>query len=176
MRADLLKPLVYTVQRSQHSVEGFCRLNLFWILFVIDKSVSPAFGRPVALPGTFYSNVMVPSIEALSAFNPHIHLAVDTQSSESCRSRHPSRYGALHFLNSLKLAKLMERVYILIQSQQGDEKVPLHELSVELNNWFEEALSVRTNPQFFPHHSAHESVGVVRRKERRSHILRIEAA
>ena len=50
---------------------GQKRLCLFWLLFIIDKSCSLAFGRPAFLPTTLHKNVPMPPRSFLLKFNPH---------------------------------------------------------------------------------------------------------
>lgn len=126
------------------------RLFLFWSLFVVDKSVSLAFGRPPFLSMQYYNQVPLPDREYLSRFSPH--LARQQQRMEPMRSppaNSSSQFGKFVFLQSVALAKVASRVTeflhnigrpILNVEQRGKEN---DRLILDLDNWYKQTHKVR---------------------------------
>ncbi|KAJ5895440.1 fungal specific transcription factor domain-containing protein [Penicillium taxi] len=80
------------------------QLFLFWSLFVTDKSVALAFGRPPALSSTYYQSLSLPDAIYFTDFAPHILLR--TRSNVSIESR----FGANFFVRAIALAHVRANI------------------------------------------------------------------
>lgn len=105
-----------------NSYDAIRKMNFFWSLFIVDKSVSLAFGRSPALPGHIYGKALetlrgFPNIADLNSFAPHTYMRVVPGSSDISYRSHSSLYGARHFQCSLLLSKLMEQTYNLVEDE-----------------------------------------------------------
>lgn len=80
-------------------------LALFWSLFIMDKTCSLAFGRPVFLAADTYRKVPEPLFSHLLRYQPHQHQLQNDQGSTSA-----STFGACFFSQSISLAKLTGHV------------------------------------------------------------------
>ncbi|OQE06566.1 hypothetical protein PENVUL_c017G03689 [Penicillium vulpinum] len=78
------------------------RLCLFWLLFLIDKSCSLAFGRPAFLPTALYQNVLLPDQCSLLKFKPHERAWFG----DGQASAHGTRFGAEIVTRCIQWAKL----------------------------------------------------------------------
>lgn len=105
-------------------------LCLFWSLFIIDKSVSLAFGCPSILPAASYKNVELPSTEQLSKYRPHLS-SIDVGNDMSPQVEF---FGAFHFVQCTKLAMIVGDIsdYFLLNDQR---KGRLLELKAKLDEW-----------------------------------------
>lgn len=77
------------------------RLTLFWVLFMVDKACSLAFGHPVLLPSLVYENVPLPDFQHLLKFCPRQGLVNIYFSQPSM-----STFGAHLFNQNIKLSRL----------------------------------------------------------------------
>ncbi|RAL08544.1 uncharacterized protein BO97DRAFT_353820, partial [Aspergillus homomorphus CBS 101889] len=104
------------------------QLCLFWLLFLMDKSCSLAFGRPAFLPTALYHNVPLPGQQTLLMFQPHTRInGVPT---------HPrvSQFGAQLLRCSMELAKLMGILADVLVN--GQPAAPCMELRSSVNAWY----------------------------------------
>lgn len=117
------------------------RVFLFWSLFVIDKSVSLAFGRPCALASTFYENLPVPDHIDFTDFAPHLRPC-----SEVSYGSFRSHFGALFFVQTIVLARLRGQVSDYLQSlrvlNQTVSTKMKKELERNLSDWYHETNKV----------------------------------
>lgn len=117
------------------------RICLFWSLFMLDKSLSLAFGRPPFLPGSFYDSVPVPGPDLLAKFKPH---KSGIESDNAQQNKEHDTFGTLYVLQSLKLSKIMGRISVDLQAGSGittdahamDSFIVT--LRNELDNWMRE--------------------------------------
>ncbi|PYI27435.1 hypothetical protein BP00DRAFT_405016 [Aspergillus indologenus CBS 114.80] len=90
------------ISSSQGSFESRQHhLCLFWLLFLMDKSCSLAFGRPAFLPTALYHHVPLPDESTLLMFQPH------TRMHGTEIPQRVSHFGAQMLRCSIELAKLM---------------------------------------------------------------------
>ena len=125
------------------------RLCLFWLLFMIDKSCSLAFGRPAFLPTALYCNVPPPDDHFLLKFHPHDCTALGNSQAPS----QTSTFGAVFFSRSVEIAKLTGRILdVLATSESFLAKTNLRS---ELEAFYEDTYQVRHFPlpeQSFKYH------------------------
>jgi hypothetical protein len=123
------------------------RLFLFWTLFIIDKSMSLAFGRPPAMSGSYYEHVPIPDMRQLMAFSPHVR-------SSSNEKTMASTFGAIFFLRGLALAKITGHALDLLHNLEALDH-HLHvdrkqSLLVNLREWYLETCQVGSTSLFHP--------------------------
>lgn len=105
------------------------RLSLFWLLFLIDKGCSLAFGRPPTLPTALYEKVPTPSYEHLARHCPHMSEVFD-----SCNNNERSDFGARFFLRGFEFAKLIGSV---LEAKAGDDtSVERGRLRRKIDEWY----------------------------------------
>lgn len=103
------------------------RLSLFWSLFIVDKSVSLAFGRPEFLEAAHYQSTPLPDSRHLDGFSPH---AGKGQASTSNNG-----FGRCFFLSNVALAKYISRYNNSIRRGSWDEAQAFRQ---DLELWFEQ--------------------------------------
>ncbi|KAJ5297882.1 Transcription factor [Penicillium antarcticum] len=106
------------------------RLCLFWMLFLIDKSCSLAFGRPAFLPTALYQNVPLPDPTFILKFNPHERVAFGGQQGVS----KGSQFGAEVLMRSIQWAKLAGVLSDLLST--GDSSNARVEIRSKLERWY----------------------------------------
>ena len=112
------------------------RSFLFWTLFLIDKSLSLAFGRPSLLPSCLYKDIPPPNIERLAEFSPHIKATAVPGVTRNHPSGHG--YGAVHATRSMALAKIQGDIQDAFYGNgrsMAAERISI--LKTELDNWFQ---------------------------------------
>jgi hypothetical protein len=110
------------------------RLCLFWLLFIVDKSCALAFGRQPFLPNSAYSNVPLPSQEALRSFQPHKSTVFG---GEGFRSTDEFVIGA-HFLTTgIAFARLIGDLL-----ERAAKSETLIDPQQQLEQWAEKAFKV----------------------------------
>lgn len=123
---------------SHHSSElGQKRLCLFWLLFLMDKSCSLAFGRQAFLPMAVYQNVPLPNDDVLLRF--HLH---DGQRN----APEVSQFGAQFLKRSMELSKLVGLLLDLLM--MGDTSLARRDIRSKLDNWYQDTNQVSTSPFF----------------------------
>jgi hypothetical protein len=124
------------VPGPRDSVTNIDRLFLFWSLFLVEKSLSLAFGRPSLLPGSFYKSVPLPKIEQLTSFSPHSKARAVPGISRFPSSGHG--YGAVHVLRSIALAKIQGDIQDAFNSgARNTDTEKLSSLKKDLDHWFQ---------------------------------------
>jgi hypothetical protein len=128
---------------GQRDVEsGQKQLCLFWLLFMIDKSCSLAFGRPAFLPTNFYKNVPLPQRSFLLRFNPHERATFANYQDLA----HGSEFGAEVVTQSIQWAKLGgSLVEILATGESSNAK---KDIRAKLETWFLDTNQVRAQSIF----------------------------
>lgn len=111
---------------SADSVAEQRRLSLFWLLFVIDKGCSLAFGRPPTLPTSTYGHTPGPTHQYLASHCPHLSEAYDSRS-----QYHISHFGARFYLSGFELSKLIGLVL-----EAEDVKAEKRYLRQQLEEWY----------------------------------------
>ncbi|KAL7798967.1 hypothetical protein V8C43DRAFT_313834 [Trichoderma afarasin] len=86
---------------QHYSTEQQRRLTLFWVLFMVDKACSLAFGHPILLPSKLYENVPLPDFQHLLKFRPR-----HGQFNNAHTHPYPSTFGAHLLSQNIKLARL----------------------------------------------------------------------
>ncbi|KAJ5762003.1 Transcription factor [Penicillium nucicola] len=114
-------------QTPEHRQQRLC---LFWMLFLIDKSCSLAFGRPAFLPTALYQNVPLPDSTFILKFNPHERAAFGGQQGVS----NGSKFGAEVLMRSIQWAKLAGVLSSLLST--GDSSDGRVEIRSELDRWY----------------------------------------
>jgi len=120
------------------------RFFLFWSLFLIDKSLSLAFGRPSLLPSCLYKDVPPPDIERLAQFSPHIKTTAIPSASKSPPISHG--YGAVHATRSMALAKIQGDIQDAFYGNGriiAPERISI--LKNQLDDWFQVTREVSIN-------------------------------
>ncbi|KAF3808274.1 hypothetical protein GCG54_00006893 [Colletotrichum gloeosporioides] len=113
-------------------------LCLFWLLFVVDKSCSLAFGRSSFLPMSLYRDVPLPDFNFMLKFQPH-------NSSSFRKSREStliSTFGAHLLTSGMEVAKMME--YVLDFLTPGKSLLPKETVSRDLDEWYRKTIKVLT--------------------------------
>jgi hypothetical protein len=125
------------VPGPRNSVTNIDRIFLFWSLFLIEKSLSLAFGRPSLLPGAVYKNVPPPDIDQLRRFSPHSK----TKAVPGLSRIPPSSgygYGVVHVLRSIALAKIQGDIQDAFSSgARNIDAEKLSSLKENLDHWFQ---------------------------------------
>jgi hypothetical protein len=99
----------------------------FWGLYVTDKTLSLAFGRPPFLTGPMYDALPFPHPRQLNKYRPHTRGPGVLGSENTC-----SGFGSVYLLQTMKLSKIEGR--ILHHLHNGDR----HSTSSLSNpQWFE---------------------------------------
>ncbi|KAB8277275.1 fungal-specific transcription factor domain-containing protein [Aspergillus minisclerotigenes] len=109
------------------------RLCLFWLLFVMDKSCSLAFGRPAFLPTAVYQNIPLPDDDVLLRFHPR-----DGEEN----AQNVSRFGAQLFKRSVDLSKLTG--LILDALPTGDSLLARRDIRFKLDHWYQGTVQALT--------------------------------
>lgn len=89
------------VTEQHYSTEQQRRLTLFWVLFMVDKACSLAFGHPVLLSSKLYENVPLPDFQHLLKFRPR-----HGQFNNAHTQPYSSTFGAHFLTQNIKLARL----------------------------------------------------------------------
>ncbi|KAI5459047.1 hypothetical protein BGZ63DRAFT_490965 [Mariannaea sp. PMI_226] len=106
------------------------RLSLFWALFVVDKTVSLAFGRPEFLDMAHYENVPLPSADHLRRFNPH---TANSQVSASSNG-----FGPYFFQSNIAFAKYISRYSSTVRAGSMAEAQSYRK---DLEIWFDQTIA-----------------------------------
>lgn len=125
------------LHRSAHldSDEGQRRLALFWLLFIIDKGCSLAFGKMPSLPSSTYRNVPLPDYQYLAHNSPHISEALN--GSNNPQSSH---FGAMFYTRGIELTKLVG--FVLEANVTADAQSQKSQLREQLNEWHKSTTAV----------------------------------
>ena len=120
------------------------RLCLFWLLFIIDKGCSLAFGRTPSLPTAVHRNTPFPDEGYLSRHSPHV-----SQASDRIGQSSTSVFSSEFFIKGFELTKLVGSILetdMLIESRP--EKPNKHQLKADLDHWYlnANAVSLRVCP------------------------------
>ncbi|KAK1987780.1 hypothetical protein LZ30DRAFT_579566 [Colletotrichum cereale] len=99
-------------------------LALFWLLFIVDKSCSLAFGRSPFLPVNQYLDVPLPEFNYLLRYQPHTAQAPSMS----------SQFGAHFFIRNVKLAKIMGSIIDFLGS--GPSASSRQEIKIRLEKWY----------------------------------------
>jgi hypothetical protein len=105
------------------------RLCIFWLLSVMDKSCSLAFGRPAFLPIASYQNVPVPDYKSLAKFQPH-NRAIFAKRQTCPRA---SNFGPRFLSRSFELTRLMGCIQSLLAT--GESPLTKEEIRSKLHSW-----------------------------------------
>jgi hypothetical protein len=132
-----------TSQRDEKA--GQQRLCLFWLLFMIDKSCSLAFGRPAFLPTAVYKDVPLPHRSSLLKFNPHERAAFVNY--QSCAQG--SQFGAELVTRSIEWAKLGGSLGEILAT--GGSILAKGEIRSKLEGWFSDTNQVCALPMKCPY-------------------------
>ena len=110
---------------------------LFWSLFIVDKSLSMAFGRPALLPNHLYKDVPLPDPNYLAKFNPH-----QAPGSPDCKGSEPGNrtagdnFGSLHWSRLLEFAKFQGDVSDLLHQSKSLVNIEkVSDLLRDLDRW-----------------------------------------
>ncbi|PTU20328.1 hypothetical protein P175DRAFT_0510242 [Aspergillus ochraceoroseus IBT 24754] len=126
------------------------RLCLFWLIFMIEKSCSLAFGRPALLPTALYSDVPLPDPNFLRRFHPH--QTADSGNGQAASEE--SKFGAQVFMKYLEFARLTGIILdLLATSGSVTEK---RDIWHKLDTWYREtnqALTETMNRERVPANS-----------------------
>ncbi|OCL13053.1 hypothetical protein AOQ84DRAFT_333229 [Glonium stellatum] len=133
--------------------DGQRRLFLFWSLFIIDKSVSLAFGRPPILSAQFYEHVPLPDPEYLARYAPHVNGRFQ-QNTKAHITTKQSNFGGLFVLRNILLAKLTgniitylrpNRKYTCLDQNYMVRDTERRYLKEQVTTWYNETHSVLSN-------------------------------
>lgn len=140
---------IHPSRRSTGKEASERALCLFWSLFMLDKSLSLAFGRPPFLAGSLYEHVPVPGLDLLAKFKPHMREAEREKTQD--REGDTDVFGALYISQSLKLSKIMGRISEGLQATGGASAVTgtvqelIETCKAELDIWKQETFEVGYN-------------------------------
>ncbi|OGM43835.1 hypothetical protein ABOM_007590 [Aspergillus bombycis] len=109
------------------------QLCLFWLLFVMDKSCSLAFGRPAFLPTAVYQDVPLPDDNILLRF--HVR-----DSEENAQKA--SMFGAQLLKSSMELSKLIGLVLDVLATDVSSPAK--REIRCKLDEWYQHTNQVLT--------------------------------
>ena len=125
--------------RSGARKNGADSLNLclFWSLFIVDKTLSLAFGCPPVLPTSLYRLVALPSPQQLWAYRPHL----SNTGSKTTFPSHVESFGPFYFVQCIKLAMIMGEVSDYFLSDVPGSRQHL-ELKRKLDEWISEIRQV----------------------------------
>ena len=120
---------------------------VFWCIFMIDKMVSLAFGRPAFMTGPLYESIPFPDLQQLRKFDPHTNrLAVSLH--EPTFQAHVPGFGAVYLLQFMKLSKLEGRVLNFLHYGERSSNPELTGMEwllaqkKELDKWMSETCDV----------------------------------
>ncbi|CCF45963.1 hypothetical protein CH063_03743 [Colletotrichum higginsianum] len=111
-------------------------LFIFWLLFIVDKSCSLAFGRSPFLPVSLYQDVPLPEFVHMLKFQPH----TDAHFTDSQTVSKPSHFGAHFFTKGVELAKIMGLIIDLLSP--GPSAVSRQEIRTQLEQWYEATMKI----------------------------------
>ncbi|KAL6689903.1 hypothetical protein J3F84DRAFT_405558 [Trichoderma pleuroticola] len=114
--------------QQHYSTEQQRRLTLFWVLFMVDKACSLAFGHLVLLPSKLYENVPLPDFQHLLKFRPR-----HGQFKNAHTQPYSSTFGAHFLTQNIRLARLTG--LILDTPTNGDQYGGREGLISYLNDW-----------------------------------------
>lgn len=101
---------------------------LFWGVFMLDKSLSFAFGRPPFLPSHLYKNVPPPDHANLAKFRPH---RVGSLGSESFAAE-IDEFGRLYIAQGREIAKVGGQILDALQSEENTDSFKLACLNADV--------------------------------------------
>lgn len=113
------------------------KLCLFWLLFMVDKSCSLAFGRPAFLPTSLYCNVPLPEDRFLLRFHPHDKAALGNRQA----LLPATTFGAVFFSRSIELSKLTGSILDVLAT--GGSSLAKRDIRSKLDAWYKNANQVR---------------------------------
>lgn len=120
------------------------RLSLFWMLFIIDKGCSLAFGKSPSLSSSTYRNVPLPGYEYLARHSPHIDDARNADGQTSS-----SHFGALFYTRGIQLTQIVG--FVLETEAARPAQSEKSRLREQLDEWHKSTIAVyafrNTNPQ-----------------------------
>ena len=111
------------------------RLSLFWLLFIIDKGCSLAFGKLPSLPSSTYRNVALPDYQYLARNSPHI-----TEALNGSGQPQNSHFGALFYTRGIELTKLVG--FVLETNAAADAALERIRLREQLDEWHKSTTAV----------------------------------
>jgi len=106
------------------------RLCSFWSLFVVDKSVSLAFGRPEFLEAAHYRDVPLPDPRHLLKYRPHIR-GPGVGGSEG------DTFGQHFYVRNIGLAKMISRYSSLVVRGTPLEA---RRFRLDLERWYQDTM------------------------------------
>lgn len=117
------------------------RLSLFWLLFLIDKGCSLAFGRSPSLSTTAYGNTPFPDYQYLARNCPHVSEVMDGRGQSQS-----SHFGAQFFIRGFELAKLIGSV--LETNALAGSRPERSRLREQIEEWYRRSSTVRNLTHF----------------------------
>ncbi|KAK2000821.1 hypothetical protein LX36DRAFT_698676 [Colletotrichum falcatum] len=105
-------------------------LSLFWLLFIVDKSCTLAFGRSPFLPVNTYQDVPLPEFSHLLKYCPH----TDSRFGDSQTPSKQSQFGAHYLIRGIELAKIMGSIIEFLSP--GPSAFTRHEIKMKLEKWY----------------------------------------
>lgn len=143
-QAEALGLHASTEQDYESRQRGLC---IFWLLFVVDKSCSLAFGRSSFLPMSLYRDVPLPDFDFMLKFQPH-------NASSFRKSRGSpliSTFGAHLLTSGMEVAKITE--YVLDLLTPGKSLAPKERVSRDLEEWYRKTIEASGSEPILHHES-----------------------
>jgi Fungal specific transcription factor domain len=123
---------------------------MFWCVFMTDKVVSLAFGRPAFMTGPLYESTPFPDLHQLTKFDPHTN-RLPVPSDEITFQTHATGFGAIYLLQFIKLSKLESRILHFLHHSERSSSPEITSmqwllvLKKELDEWRSETCDVSQN-------------------------------
>jgi hypothetical protein len=126
-----------TASVPEGSEEYLQRNSLFWNLFILDKSLSLSFGRPLFLESSLYVEVPLPDQTQLAKYKPHKRVQ------DHPSSRRPGDdFGPFFFQQHLKLSKIMGSTTALLERSFEYKNANIDGIKAEYMSWNKETPAV----------------------------------
>lgn len=113
------------------------RLCLFWLLFIIDKGCSMAFGRSPSLRTSDYYDTPLPDRAFIAKNCPRM------ETSESNDQARPSQFGVVFYLKGFELTKLVGD--LLETGRESGHRQHKDKLRDQLDEWWRSTNAVSTS-------------------------------
>lgn len=135
------------------------RLLLFWSVYIVDRSLALALGRPTFLDEAICEKVPLPSLAQMAVFEPHKerfstpdfqNLSTDTLG-----------YGALYLGQSLKFSKLCGRLLSNSTIASFRNHTDSSKFRRDLSAWFKETVKVIQPPSIVIANVLTQSLGLI---------------
>ncbi|KAI9641597.1 hypothetical protein NHQ30_010410 [Ciborinia camelliae] len=118
----------------KNSKENGQRNSLFWNLFMLDKSLSLAFGRPPFLLSQVYEGVDPPDPAFLATFRPHRPSSGGVGTLE--QNQLSDDFGALYFGLARELfvlqGKIIDIAHLIHNGESGTEQISAMKQTLEV--------------------------------------------